>query len=82
MLFRSSSLPPPPPPLNQASVGLTIWWSSWFDVVDRGGTVVVDYGGAVLAMDRGGTVLAVTKPSWVSWVGGAHGFDVVADVVD
>ena len=51
-------------------------------MVDQGGTVVVDYGGAVLAMDRGGTVLAVTKPSWVSWVGGAHGFDVVADMAD
>ena len=33
-------------------------------------------------MDRGGVVLAMTKPSWVSWVGGAHGFDVVADVVN
>ena len=51
-------------------------------MVDQGGTVVVDYGGAVLAMDRGGTVLAVTKPSWVSWVGGTHGFDVVVDMAD
>ena len=51
-------------------------------MVDRGGAVVVDRGGAVLAMDRGGTVLSVTKPPWVSWVGGAHGVDVVADVVD
>ena len=25
---------------------------------------------------RGGAVLAVTKPPWVSWVAGAHGFDV------
>ncbi|KAF3947672.1 hypothetical protein CMV_026223 [Castanea mollissima] len=31
-------------------------WSSWFDVADRGGAMLV-----------------VTKPSWVSWVGGAHG---------
>ena len=51
-------------------------------VVDRGGAMVVDRGGAMLAMDWGGAVLAVTKSPWVSWVGGAHGFEVVADVVD
>ena len=44
--------------------------------------MVVDRGGAVLAMDRGGIVLSVTKPPWVSWVGGTHGFDVVVDMAD
>ena len=46
-------------PLNQASVGLMVWWRSWFDVADRGGAVVVDWWVAIvlLMVDRGGAVV-------------------------
>ena len=68
-------------PLNQASVGLIFggahglmwqvgmvpWW--WIRVVPCLPWI-------------GGAVLDVTKPPWVSCIGGAHGFDVVADVAD
>ena len=43
------------------------WW--WIGVVPW----LVDWGGAVLTL---------TKPPWVLWVSGAHGFDVVADVAN
>ena len=39
-------------PWNQASIGLILWWSSWFDVVDRGGAMVVDRGCAVVCGSR------------------------------
>ena len=29
-------------PLNQASIGLIVWWRSWFDVADQGGAMVDD----------------------------------------
>ena len=43
-------------PLNQASMGLIVWWSSWFDVANRGGVMVVDRWVVVvlLMVDRGG----------------------------
>ena len=46
-------------PLNQASVGLMVWWRSWFDVADQGGAVVVDRWVAIvlLILDRGGVVV-------------------------
>ena len=46
-------------PLNQASVGLMVWWRSWFDVADRGGAMVVDWWVAIvlLMVDRGGAVV-------------------------
>ena len=37
-------------PLNQASMGLIVWWSSWFDVVDQGGAMVVDRWIAVVVL--------------------------------
>ena len=42
-------------PLNQASVGLIVCWSSWFNVADWGGAVVVDRWVAVvlLMVDHG-----------------------------
>ena len=47
------------PPLNQASVGLMVWWRSWFDVADQGGVVVVDRWVAIvlLMVDQGGVVV-------------------------
>ena len=46
-------------PLNQASVGLMVWWRSRFDVADQGGVVVVDRWVAIvlLIVDRGGAVV-------------------------
>ena len=46
-------------PLNQASVGLMVWWRSRFDVADQGGAVVVDRWVAIvlLIVDRGGAVV-------------------------
>ena len=46
-------------PLNQASVGLMVWWRSRFDVADHGGAVVVDRWVAImlLIVDRGGAVV-------------------------
>ena len=46
-------------PLNQASVGLMVWWRSRFDVADQGGAVVVDRWVAIvlLIVDWGGAVV-------------------------
>ena len=48
-------------PLNQASVGLIVCWSSWFNVADQGGAMVVDRWVAIvlLIIDRGGVVVGL-----------------------
>ena len=58
-------------PLNQASMGLIVWWSSWFDVADRGGVMVVDRWVVVvfLMVDRGALWMGFMVDRGALWMG-------------